>query len=250
MQGVLARVAPFPDQLAGVLVHRNERGSVGHGQVQVPLVHAVGGEQEDQVAGAHRGRGGQVVREDPQLLDHVVHPDDVRVLFLPVFLVLEGTVVLPVQKPLHVGADQLGPVADVVDPVPVHERGGADPLFRPVVDPARGELVVRGLPHDLPGGFLQADDHSFVACDAGPVMGFVVGADEDSSLGDHGIAVGLGPQRRLPTDVLPGGDAPLMGHALFIRDHIPVRSSAPHLPVPRVDLRVTRRGKNRRGQQD
>ena len=161
-----------------------------------------------------------------------------------------GTVVLPVQKPLHVGADQLGPVADVVDPVPVHEGRGTDSLFRPVVDPSRGELVVGGLPQHLSGGLVQTDDHPLVTRDSGPVMGVVVGADEDPSIGDHGVAIGLGPQRHLPTDVLATGDVPSVGHSLLLRDHVPVRSPAPHLPVARVDLRLTRRGKSCRGQQD
>ena len=63
------------------------------------------------------------MRKHLQVLEHVQDPDDVRVLFLGVLLLLVRPVVSTVEEPVHVRAHQLAFVADVVQPIAVHPRG-------------------------------------------------------------------------------------------------------------------------------
>ena len=86
------------------------------------------------------------MRKRSQLFDHIQHPHEVPVLSIPIFLFLKRPVVLFIQEAVHVGAHQLAAVADVVEPITIHVRRRADPLIGPVVDPARGQLVMGGLP--------------------------------------------------------------------------------------------------------
>ena len=79
------------------------------------------------LTGEHRASRGEVVRKDVQLADHVVLPDHVLVDLALAHLVLERTVVLAVEEPLGVGADHLGAVGDVVQPVALDRPPRVEP---------------------------------------------------------------------------------------------------------------------------
>ena len=60
-------IVVLPEDLAGVLVDADEARRLGGRDVDVVLVDAVGGDDEQRVADDQRRAGGDVVREDAQL---------------------------------------------------------------------------------------------------------------------------------------------------------------------------------------
>src|SRR5262249_19754020 len=104
-----------PDDVAGLLVHRDEAGRVGVLRLLVVLVNAVRRDGVHEIVDDQRRSAGdaplQAAGPDFEVLDHVQGPDD---LALARRAGVAG----------RVGADQLAAVADVINPVAVHARRG------------------------------------------------------------------------------------------------------------------------------
>ncbi len=191
------------------------------------LVDAVAGLDVDDVADHQRRAGGEVVREDVELLDHVVAPQDVGVDLGLELLVLHA-VVLAVAEAVGVGGHDLAAVRDVVDAVVVDVGRRADALLRPVVDAAGGQLVVGHLPEELAVGGAERHHHALVAFGAGAAPALVVGADVDLPAMDDRAGVGLRAELLVPLDVLAAGDVPGRGQTGLARDHVARRRAAEH----------------------
>ena len=213
-------------------------GCVGGRQVQVPLVDAVAGGDEKEIAEDQRATRRHVVGAHVQLLDHVVAPDDVAVGRALVEFVGDADVLAGAQAvdrhALHHAA-----VGDDVDAVSLDGRRAAQALLGPVVDAAGGELVVDVLPEELAGGLVEAHEDAHVDRLGLAVRGLlrvariarvlVVGADEDLAVGDDRAAVGARADAGDPLDVLLGFDVPVGRGALFVGvDHVARRTAAEH----------------------
>jgi hypothetical protein len=177
----------------------------------VPFVDAVAGVDEEQIAHHDRRGEGKVMRENGQLEHHVQFPGKIRVDLFGIGLFGERSVVLAVIEPLHVHADELATVGNIVGPVAVDARRGGHALERPIVHPAGRELVVHRLPEELAVGLAEAHDDALVAGDLGVAPALVVGADEDSPISDHRGGIGLRAQFHGPLDVAAGLRKPAVG---------------------------------------
>ena len=82
-----------------VAIDRDDRRRLRRRDVDVALVLAVRGVDEEQVLVDDRRRVGEVVRERADLLHHVEHPDDVGVVLAGELLVLVGPSFSPSWKP-------------------------------------------------------------------------------------------------------------------------------------------------------
>ena len=152
-------------------------------------------------------------------------------------------VVLPVEKPLDIGADQLALVADVVQSTAVHQRCRSDTLLGPVVPGTRRQLVVCRLPKKFACRLIKADHHPLVAGNAPAKSTAVIGSHEDPAVGDDRIAVGRGPNWCDPLDVPVRFQIPRNGDVGFARHHVSIRRAAVHRPVPRLSgWPIRRRG--------
>ena len=191
VEDLRARSGAFPNQLAGVLVDRDEARRQRRRDGDVPFVDSVAGNGEDQVADDERATDRQVVGEDVELTDHVELPDYVFVDVAGVLLVLVRAVVLAVAESLGVRGDQLGFIGDVVEPVSLDIGRRAHTLKRPVVNPAGGQLVVGGLPEELAGLGVERHHVAAIAGEVRVAQAFVVGAGEQLAAGDHRAAVAL-----------------------------------------------------------
>ena len=238
MHDVLAGQLARPQHLARPLVDGQEARRVGSGDVDVPFIDAVGGDDVEDVADDHRRAGGQVVREDAELLDHVEPPDDVAIGLAFVFLVLERPDVACRQS-LGGGADHLAAIGDEPNPIALDDRRGGDALFGPVVDPARLQLVANDLPEKTAVGLAEAHQNALVALDVLVARPIVVGANEDLAAGDGRPAVGLAAQVGRPEDVLflARRVAPL-GRGVLLEqvDQVALHGAAPHRPGVAVFL--------------
>ena len=134
------------------------------------------------------------------LLDHVELPHDVDVGLAGELLVGDRAVVLVVvAEALQVHAHELGAVADVVRAVADDHRRTGHALERPVVDAARRQLLVRGLPQELAVGVAEGHDDAAVAGLLGIAHQLVVGAHQDDAAADYRVAVGLRARAWPPT---------------------------------------------------
>ena len=104
-------------------------------------------------------------------------------------LVLERPVVLAVQEPFGVQANQLSAVAHVVEPLSFHGGGGADALLGEVVFRSGSQFVRDGLPQELAIGLPEAHEHAPVALDIGVPGIPIVGAEEDLPIGHHRVSI-------------------------------------------------------------
>ena len=102
---VLDRVV-FPDQLAGLLVERDDGRRARRRNVHVALVLAVRGAHVQHVSPDDRRRVREVVRIRADLFHHVERPDHVGVELTGQLLVGERAVVLVVAEALDVEADR------------------------------------------------------------------------------------------------------------------------------------------------
>jgi hypothetical protein len=202
--------------------------------VDVTLVHSVAGHGEDEIPDDQRAARSQVVWKDVEFTDHVQLPDDVFVDLALARLVLERSVVLAVAESVDVGADQLGPVGDVVQAVSLEGRSGADTLQRPVVHAAGAELGVGRLPQELARLGVEGHDVAPVALELRVDLEFVVRADEDLSVVHDGAGVGLRAERHRPLDVQPGFGVELRGDALLVGCHVAFGRVAEHGDVRRL----------------
>ena len=89
------------------------------------------------------------MRQRADLFDHVVAPDHVAIEISGQLFIGDWPIVFLVAKTLRVEANQLGAIRDVVNSIPLNQRGRSDALIRPVVNPARRQFVVDHLPHEL-----------------------------------------------------------------------------------------------------
>ena len=124
-----------------VLVHHEEAGCIGGGDVVVLDVDAVGSVDEEQVAGVGDRATAHVVLRDAQLLHHVEDPDDVGFVVGRDWFVRVGAVVLAVVETFGVEAADFAAAGDEPEPVALDQRRGADALLRPVVDAAGRQLL-------------------------------------------------------------------------------------------------------------
>ena len=192
------------------------------------LVHAVAGDNEEQVTGAYRAADREVVREDLQVADHVELPDDVLIDLAVVLLGGERTVVLAVEEAFGVGGDHFGPVGDVVEPVSLDIGRRTDSLERPVVHPTGGELAVSRLPQELAGVGVERHDVAAVAGQRGVALALVVGPHVDAITVQDGAAVGLRTERFFPQHVGAAGGVPSRGEINGVGDHVAVRAATEH----------------------
>ena len=232
---ILDRVV-LPDELAGRLVHGDDRRRARRRDVDVAFVLAVRRAHENQIAPHRRRRVGQVVRIGADLFHHVERPDDVGVVHAGELLVGDGAVVLLVAEPFDVDGKQHGAIADVVQRLAVDERGRGDALIRPVVRASGLELRVRVLPQELAVGFAERHQHAAIAGLLRIAQPFVVRADEHHAAGDDRIAVALRAEIGDPLDVLLRLDVPVGRQPLGVRHHVAVGRAAPHRPVARAGI--------------
>ena len=85
---------------------------------------------------------------DAQLFHHIEHPDDVSLVFGGDLFVCERPVILAVVKALGIKALHFAPAGDVPEPVALDQRGAADALERPVMNPAGRQLFTGVLPQE------------------------------------------------------------------------------------------------------
>ena len=245
MEDLLSDRVVLPHELAGLLVDRDDRRCLGRRDVDVAFVLAVRRVDEDQVAVADRRRIRHVVLHHPELVHHVVAPDDVGVGLLRGFLVLHKAVVGPVPEPVHVHRHQLPAIRHVVDDAVFDERGGADALIRPVVRAPGGELVVDGLPHELAVGFAKRHQDPLVPLDVRIARPLVIGADKHHAARDHGIAVGLRAELGDPLHVLLRLHVPACRQPLHVGHHVPIGRAPPHRPVSGLRIGPGGQGQSR-----
>src|SRR5262249_48858821 len=74
----------------------------------------------------------------------------------------------------RLGADDLGAIVDVIEPIALDDGAGADTFIGPVVDAAGRQLIVDRLPEELAGRLIKAHQHAFVALACG-VAGLALG---------------------------------------------------------------------------
>ena len=142
--------------------------------------------------------------ETPQFLHHVEHPDHVGLVLGHDLLGREGAVVFTIAKTLGVEALHLPATGHVPEPVTLNERRTADPLERPVVNTARGELFARVLPEE--GAVVHVEGQKAAQIGGGriplePALA-VVCAHENPAPRHHGIAIRLAAESGHPGDVL------------------------------------------------
>src|SRR5262249_13124893 len=83
-------------------------------------------------------------------------------VFVSIGLVAKGTVVLAVQKPFGVEADDFITVIHVPQPLSRDIAAAAATEVFPILAAAIGELLVRVLPQKFSGGGLKAKQHAEV----------------------------------------------------------------------------------------
>ena len=210
VEHVGARRAVGPEHLPVSLVEAEEARGVWVWKVEMSLIHAVAGDDEQVVARARHAAGAHVVLRNAELLHHVEYPDDISLVLPLLPLAAEGPIVLPVAKALGVEALHLAAAGDIPEPVAFHERRAADALQRPVVHPAGGEFLTRVLPEKRAVGRVKGEQAAEVGGRGIPLQPAlaVVGADERLAVGDDGIAIRLAAERRGPGDVLRGRRIP------------------------------------------
>ena len=200
-----------PQHLAVALVDAQEARGGGVGEIEVPLVDAVARIDEEEIADGRDAAGTHVVLRDTELLHHVEDPDGVRLIGALDLLAGEGAVVLAIAEALRVEAFHLATAGDVPQPVALDVGRAADPLERPVVDAAGGELLARILPEEaavvgVEGKETAEIDARWIAAD--PALA-VVGADVGLPSGDDRVAIALAAELGHPGNVparlrLPG----------------------------------------------
>ena len=231
MEDVLAGIVALPDELAVGFVDGDEGWGFGGRWRSVLFVDAVAGAGENEVAADDGRARGEVVGVDAELAHHVEDPDEVGVLFVLVPFVGQRAVVFVVVEAGGVGADELTAVADVVDAVALDAGVGGDALLGPIDRGAAGQLVVRGLPEQLAGLLVEAEEAAFVAFAVGAEVAAVVGADVDVAGGDDRRAVGGGAERGDPLHVRVFVEIPLLWYAGGCGGGVAVRCAAEHGPV-------------------
>ena len=137
-----------PEHLAIPLVNAEKAWSIGVWEVDMPLVYTVAGVDEQQIAGCRDAARAHVVLRDAQLFHHVEYPDDVSLVFVGDRLVREGAVIFTVVKALGVETLHLASAGDVPEPVALDQRGAADALERPVMNPTGRQLFAGVLPEE------------------------------------------------------------------------------------------------------
>ena len=203
-------------ELSGFSIQHDEAGAVRRRDVRVGPIDAVAGGDEDFAIDDEREAGSRVVLEDAELFVHVIHPEDVGVGFAGgdgggVFAVFverghEGVfflhALIAVAEALHVKADDLAAIAGDVSFVADDGGAGADAEVFPVVHFAGAHLRGDELPLKFAGVFVE-DHHDAAVAGVLFIAGrFVVRADIDLAVGDHGRAVGLGAELGDPEAVL------------------------------------------------
>ena len=206
-------------------------GALRRRDVDVALVLAVRRADEHQVAEDDRRRVRQVVRVRADFLHHVERPDDVGVVLPGQLLVGDRPFVLAVAEAVDVEAPDDAAIARVVEPRALDQRRRSDALIRPVVGAARRQLLVRLLPQELAGLFLERHQHAAVARLLRIAQRFVVRADEHHAAGDDRVAVALRAELGDPLHVLLRLDVPLGRQPLHVRHHVAIGRAAPHRPV-------------------
>ena len=217
-------------------------------------VHAVAGSYDDFIADDQRAAVRDVVREDAQLLAHVVLPENVGVVrpegrgglaLLRQVLRFAVEALVAVALALHVEAHHLAPVRDDVDAVADHGGRGTQPEKLPVADLPRSELRDRELPVQLSGFLVEAHQNRTVAFDSFIAGRLVVRAEKDSPAGDGRVSVRLRPELGDPLDVFRRRRVDLLGAALVSPrvpgrrearlggDHVTAGAAAPERPVRR-----------------
>ena len=217
----------FTHQLAGLGVERDEARGSRRRDVDVGPVLAVGGaDVEDAVDHEHRAVGG-VVREDAQLIHHVVAPKDVgillggidrcgllrRVLGHVLGLVGVGALVA-IGHAFSVEAQHFAAAGDDPQAVAHHQRRGQKAQVLPVVDLARLELGHHELPEVSASLFVEAVQDRAVARVLLVAGRLVVGAHVHLAAGNHRVAVALRAELHGPLHALGGGQVDLLGTAL------------------------------------
>ena len=196
--------------------------------MHVALVDAIAGQREQSAIDADRRAGGEIVREDVELGDHIVLPDQVCVAWVGLGFVGDRPVVFAVAEALGVEADHFGAVGNVVEPIALDIGGRANALLWPVVDAAGRKFGVGDLPQELAVGEIEGHDHAAVALVVGVALGLIVGADEDLVAVDQRAAVGLRAEGGAPQHVFAGVDVPGRGQVFFVRDLVAAGRAAPH----------------------
>ena len=229
-----------------------EARRVGRRRLHVAVVDPVG-RGDPQALPRHQHRaGGDVVREHAALVDHVEHPQDVRVRVGHLHglrgrpghvLALVLVALVPVGHAVHVEAHDLAAVGDDVDLVPVHRRRAADAQVLPVRHLAGAELRHVELPDEVARLLVETVDRRAVPLEARVARGVVVRADEDPPAGDRGVPVALGAELGDPLDVLGRGNIHLVRAGLEVpgrevarepgdrRGHVPRLAATPRGPV-------------------
>ncbi len=175
----------------------------------------------------------EVVREDVELRHHVVLPHHVPVA-RPLRLLVGHRSRVAVLQPLGVEGDEGRAVRGVVEAIPLDERRRADPLLRPVVHPAGGELLVGHLPQEVAVGGGERHDHSAIVGERRVADGVVVRAHEDLAARHRRAGIGLGAHVGPPLHVASGLHVPVGREPLLVGDHVAREGVAEHGPIDRV----------------
>src|SRR5688500_7420662 len=102
MKDFFSRRSIFPNQLAGLLIQRNETRRLWGRDIDMPLIHAISSNDENQIANNQRRAGCKIVRKNIELFHHVVLPDEVGIDIALVRFFAKRSIILFVQKSLGI----------------------------------------------------------------------------------------------------------------------------------------------------
>jgi hypothetical protein len=192
------------------------------------------------------------VREDAEFLAHVVDPDDVGVLLGDfhnfvfhghVFRFVFKGAIVSVGHTFGVEADDFATVGDEPHAVSFDRRGGAKSDVFPITHLTGAEFGDDELPEEGTIFFIESHHDAAVAFLLFIAGRFVVSADVDFSVGDDGVAVGLGTELGGPLDVFgiseDGGlgfviefaGVDVDGKVFGFAGHVTVGGATPHRPI-------------------
>ena len=168
----------------------------------------------------NQGRAvGSVMREDTELVDHVIAPDDIRILWPglergggvfgraafidddvlhKVFCLVFERAVISVGQTVNVETEQLATAAHDVEAISFDSRRGEQPESFPVINLARGQLWNSQLPQQIPCLFIQAHQNAAVTQVPWVTGMLIIGADEHFTASHGNVAIALRPELRDP----------------------------------------------------
>ena len=212
---------------ASFFVEADERGRLGGRNVKVRPVLPVRGIRVKPIADDQHRAAGDVMRENAELLAHVVAPYDITIA-LPhldrrfvhpgeIFCFVFELPVVAIFHPVHVSGEHFAAVRENVCALALDVRRRAEAEKLPVAHLAGAELRDCELPEVFARSLLESHQHRIVAFEFRIARRLVVCADEDFPAGDGRVAVCLRPELRHPFHVLRRRHVHLLRIRLFFR---------------------------------